>query len=129
MRTKLPETCTDPSLIVDLSFTFTPDETLVVDARDTVQINEAFFDALFEHVINMCEPYYAHIFFVVEEKSHVYFDIAQLCITRTSQTHTVEYLTDSDCLGICVSATDLGLPLDGIAYPHPECPIHGNRQS
>ena len=57
MRTKLPETCTDPSLIVDLSFTFTPDETLVVDARDTVQINEAFFDALFKHVINMCGPY------------------------------------------------------------------------
>ncbi|QEQ93618.1 hypothetical protein SEA_ZUKO_40 [Streptomyces phage Zuko] len=33
---------------------------------------------------------------------------------------------EPECNGICVSASDLGLPASGIAYPHPDCPEHGD---
>ncbi len=31
-----------------------------------------------------------------------------------------------ECSGACLSAGDLGLPFGGIAYPHPDCPKHGD---
>jgi hypothetical protein len=44
-----------------------------------------------------------------------------------------EFLTDetreaaetAECSGICLSGHDIGLPSGEIAYPHPDCPIHG----
>lgn len=30
------------------------------------------------------------------------------------------------CNGICLTAADVGVPVSGIAYPHPTCPAHGD---
>jgi hypothetical protein len=32
-----------------------------------------------------------------------------------------------ECNGICMTASDIGLPEYGnmVAYPHPDCPLHG----
>lgn len=41
----------------------------------------------------------------------------------------VELLQDDlgiTCDGRCVSASDVGLPMGGIAYPDPECSLHGD---
>lgn len=32
---------------------------------------------------------------------------------------------DDECNGICLTAADIGVPYDGIAYAHPDCPAHG----
>jgi hypothetical protein len=29
-----------------------------------------------------------------------------------------------ECDGLCVTAADVGIPMAGIAYPHPGCPAH-----
>lgn len=29
------------------------------------------------------------------------------------------------CNGICLTASDIGLPGNDVAYPHPTCPVHG----
>lgn len=34
---------------------------------------------------------------------------------------------EPECNGICLSASDIGVPASGIAYPHPECPTHGDQ--
>ena len=31
---------------------------------------------------------------------------------------------DAVCDGLCVSATEIGVAADWIAYPHPGCPLH-----
>jgi hypothetical protein len=31
-----------------------------------------------------------------------------------------------ECSGICLSGHDVGIPSGGIAYPHPDCPAHGD---
>lgn len=31
-----------------------------------------------------------------------------------------------DCSGTCLSGHDIGIPNDGIAYPHPDCLAHGD---
>jgi hypothetical protein len=28
------------------------------------------------------------------------------------------------CDGLCLTAADIGLPGDAVAYPHPSCPLH-----
>lgn len=35
---------------------------------------------------------------------------------------------ESQCIGICLSAADIGVPEAGdvIAYAHPDCPEHGD---
>lgn len=30
-----------------------------------------------------------------------------------------------ECNGICLTASDIGLPGNDVAYPHPACPEHG----
>jgi hypothetical protein len=37
-------------------------------------------------------------------------------------------MSESQCIGMCLSAADIGVPEAGdvIAYPHPECPEHGD---
>lgn len=38
---------------------------------------------------------------------------------------------DSECNGICLTPADIGLPeysSAGIAYAHPDCPVHGYPQ-
>lgn len=41
----------------------------------------------------------------------------------------VEYLTppEPQCNGICMTGYDVGVPHSGIAYAHPECPVHGGK--
>jgi hypothetical protein len=34
---------------------------------------------------------------------------------------------DAICNGICLSGWDVGVPYDGVAYPHPECELHSGR--
>lgn len=126
MPIALPETCTDPTIVPSLGISLIPDTILVLDARETIRITEAFFTTLFEHAIDLCEPHYAHVYFIINDNSPVFDDISRLCLTYTSQTHTVDHVTDSECLGICVPAYDFGLPFDGMVYPHPDCPIHGS---
>jgi hypothetical protein len=29
------------------------------------------------------------------------------------------------CNGICLTGYDIGVPYSGIAYPHPDCELHG----
>jgi hypothetical protein len=29
-----------------------------------------------------------------------------------------------ECDGLCVTAADIGVPMAGVAYPHPGCPTH-----
>ena len=38
------------------------------------------------------------------------------------------YASDPGCIGICLTASDVGLNKYGnaIAYPHPDCPAHGS---
>lgn len=31
------------------------------------------------------------------------------------------------CNGICLTASDIGLPGNDVAYPHPTCPEHGDQ--
>ena len=31
------------------------------------------------------------------------------------------------CDGVCLSGYDIGIPGPGIAYPHPDCPAHGEQ--
>jgi len=31
-----------------------------------------------------------------------------------------------ECNGICMTGYDVGIPDPGIAYPHPDCPVHGD---
>lgn len=35
---------------------------------------------------------------------------------------------DPECNGVCMFAADIGLPEYGdvVAYPHPDCPVHGD---
>lgn len=33
---------------------------------------------------------------------------------------------EPECNGICLSGADIGVPYGGIAYPHPDCPAHGD---
>lgn len=33
---------------------------------------------------------------------------------------------DTHCNGMCLSASDVGIPASGIAYAHPMCPAHGD---
>ncbi len=33
---------------------------------------------------------------------------------------------EPECNGICMSGYDIGLPNGGIAYPHPDCELHGD---
>lgn len=36
-------------------------------------------------------------------------------------------MTEYECNGICLTPADIGLPeYGGIAYPHPDCPEHGD---
>lgn len=30
-----------------------------------------------------------------------------------------------ECNGICLTAGDIGLPYNSVAYPHPDCELHG----
>lgn len=32
----------------------------------------------------------------------------------------------SSCNGLCLSAADIGVPVPGIAYPHPGCEAHAD---
>jgi hypothetical protein len=32
---------------------------------------------------------------------------------------------DAECSGVCLTGADVGVPFDGIAYAHPDCPLHG----
>lgn len=32
---------------------------------------------------------------------------------------------DPGCIGICITAAEVGVPTGAIAYPHPHCPVHG----
>lgn len=32
--------------------------------------------------------------------------------------------TEPTCDGLCVTAADIGIPGDAVAYPHPGCPLH-----
>ena len=32
----------------------------------------------------------------------------------------------AQCNGICIYAYDIGIDVPGVAYPHPECELHGN---
>lgn len=32
----------------------------------------------------------------------------------------------SECNGICLYGTDLGISFGGVAYAHPDCPEHGD---
>lgn len=31
----------------------------------------------------------------------------------------------AECNGMCIDSAEIGVPGYGIAYPHPECPLHG----
>lgn len=31
-----------------------------------------------------------------------------------------------ECSGACLTGDDIGLPSDAVAYPHPDCPAHGD---
>lgn len=31
-----------------------------------------------------------------------------------------------NCNGMCLTGGDVGVPFEGIAYPHPDCPEHGD---
>lgn len=33
---------------------------------------------------------------------------------------------DPECDGICLTGSDVGIPSNEIAYPHPDCPAHGD---
>ncbi len=33
---------------------------------------------------------------------------------------------EPECNGICLTASDLGVPGDGVAYAHPDCELHGH---
>ncbi len=33
-----------------------------------------------------------------------------------------------NCNGMCLTGSDVGVPYSGIAYPHPDCPEHGDGQ-
>ena len=33
-------------------------------------------------------------------------------------------MTGPTCDGLCVTGADIGVPVAGIAYPHPGCPLH-----
>ena len=35
-------------------------------------------------------------------------------------------MDEDECNGICLYASDLGLPYGGVAYAHPDCPEHGD---
>lgn len=30
------------------------------------------------------------------------------------------------CSGACLTGHDIGIPNSGVAYPHPDCPTHGD---
>lgn len=53
--------------------------------------------------------------------------ICDVCKTEIDMAYIAQ---QSECNGICVTAADLGLPEIGIeiAYPHPECPLHGDKR-
>lgn len=33
-------------------------------------------------------------------------------------------MNEPACDGLCITAADVGVPVDGIAYAHPGCPLH-----
>lgn len=33
-----------------------------------------------------------------------------------------------ECHGLCLTAAEIGVPVGGIAYAHPDCPLHNPRQ-
>lgn len=35
-----------------------------------------------------------------------------------------ETFTEPECNGQCLTGYDIGVPGGGIAYPHPQCPLH-----
>lgn len=36
---------------------------------------------------------------------------------------------DPTCDGLCVYGADIGVPVAGVAYPHPGCPLHDPDQT
>ena len=35
-------------------------------------------------------------------------------------------MDEDECNGICLFGHDIGVPYDGVAYVHPDCPEHGD---
>lgn len=33
---------------------------------------------------------------------------------------------ERECPGQCLTGYDIGLPSNAVAYPHPDCPVHGD---
>ena len=33
-------------------------------------------------------------------------------------------MTEAECDGLCITAAEVGIPMDGVAYAHPACPRH-----
>lgn len=42
--------------------------------------------------------------------------------------NAIHFQPDEQCVG-CLTGHDIGLPSSAVAYPHPECPVHGDTES
>lgn len=129
MRIELPEHCasSEDANKIDLSRMLEhKDIILVVNATKNKLITNEFLDTLFDKLIETCDPYYAHMMFVVPIGwSHSTVSISHFVDRRNSATHCVSVTLEDDCIGVCLSAADLGLPYNGIAYAYSDCPAHG----
>ncbi len=48
------------------------------------------------------------------------------CVLPTcAGAHPIQSVREPECNGICLTAADIGLYSNDIAYPHPDCEVHG----
>lgn len=124
MRITLPERCTDPELVNHLGIKPPHDTTFAIDTAGCVEITREFLQALRKRILDECAPYYGHMFIIIDKNSPIFTDVDNFVISVIPSSNTLDVVSPEECLGVCVSAADLGLPYNGIAYPHPHCPRH-----
>lgn len=122
----LPKTCTDPAIVEEVTIAKQPGGNFIVNARDVALTSLEFLEELRSAVIDAHAPYSTSIKFYITPECLDYRTFEAFGQLHKNDLHSVDLVEDAECIGLCVNAADVGINgyTSGVAYPHPDCPIH-----